>query len=169
MSRVEGTRPKRRAYKKSSQLNDSQACRKNPFSASWPAFNLGSFSEFSIFTLIYPPAGLVRFYFEVYNRTLCRKDQEYVTGNEMEIRSCVFLLILVKHFPRHNGQSFGKSLKILSKCSRAPRRTITPWICQQFRSGSEPANAQSLNLLQKGQSIKGLDHNGWKLAMRSFL
>ena len=33
----------------------------------------------------------------------------------------------------------------------APGRTITPGACQQFRSGSEPADAQSLNFLQKGQ------------------
>ena len=33
----------------------------------------------------------------------------------------------------------------------APGRTITPGACQQFRSGSEPADAQIINFLQKSQ------------------
>ena len=41
----------------------------------------------------------------------------------------------------------------------APGRTITKGACQQFRSGSEPADAQSLNFLQKGQKYR-LDQKG---------
>ena len=36
----------------------------------------------------------------------------------------------------------------------APGRTITPGAWQQFRSGSEPAAAQSPNFLKKGQKYR---------------
>ena len=54
-----------------------------------------------------------------------------------------------------NGKHFKRQSVVRSfEGTIAPGRTITPGACQQFRSGSEPADAQSLNFLRKGLTKK---------------